>query len=62
MATEQNYNVLGICGSLREKSYNMMALKIAGGLMPAGMRLPATFSAIRLYDLALRLPHTPRIL
>jgi chromate reductase, NAD(P)H dehydrogenase (quinone) len=42
MATEQNYNVLGICGSLREKSYNMMALKIAGGLMPAGMKLKIT--------------------
>jgi chromate reductase len=42
MATEQSYNVLGICGSLREKSYNMMALKIAGELMPAGMKLKIT--------------------
>jgi chromate reductase len=42
MATEQNYNVLGLCGSLREKSYNMMALKTAGELMPAGMKLKIT--------------------
>jgi chromate reductase, NAD(P)H dehydrogenase (quinone) len=42
MATEQSYNVLGICGSLREKSYNMMALKVAGELMPPGMKLKVT--------------------
>jgi len=42
MATEQNYNVLGMCGSLREKSYNMMALRAAGELMPAGMKLKIT--------------------
>lgn len=33
------YRILGICGSLREKSYNMYALKAAGGLMPEGMTL-----------------------
>jgi chromate reductase, NAD(P)H dehydrogenase (quinone) len=49
---EQNYNVLGICGSLREKSYNMMALKIAGGLMPAGMKLQiTTIGDLPLYNL-----------
>jgi chromate reductase, NAD(P)H dehydrogenase (quinone) len=42
MATEPSYDVLGLCGSLREKSYNMMALKIAGELMPAGMKLKIT--------------------
>ena len=42
MATEQNYNVLGICGSLREKSYNMMALRIAGELDARGMKLTIT--------------------
>jgi chromate reductase, NAD(P)H dehydrogenase (quinone) len=42
MATEQNYNVLGMCGSLREKSFNMMALKVAGELMPPGMKLKIT--------------------
>jgi chromate reductase len=41
MATE-NYTVLGMCGSLREKSYNMMALKVAGELMPSGMKLKVT--------------------
>ena len=42
MATEQSYNVLGMCGSLREKSFNMMALKAAGELMPPGMKLKVT--------------------
>jgi chromate reductase len=42
MATEQNYNVLGMCGSLREKSFNLMALKVAGELMPPGMKLKIT--------------------
>jgi len=37
-----DYKILGICGSLREKSYNMMALKIAGELMPPGMKLQIT--------------------
>jgi len=34
--------VLGICGSLRQKSYNMSALKTAGALMPAGLKLEIT--------------------
>ena len=42
MSTEQRYKVLGLCGSLREKSFNMMALKVAGELMPAGMSLQIT--------------------
>ena len=33
------YRILGTCGSLREKSYNLYALKAAGGLMPEGMAL-----------------------
>ena len=36
------YRVLGICGSLREKSYNMYALKTARELMPEGMGLEIT--------------------
>lgn len=31
--------ILGLCGSLRRKSFNMAALRAAGELMPAGMRL-----------------------
>lgn len=31
--------VLGICGSLRKQSWNMMALRAAGQLMPPGMTL-----------------------
>ena len=34
--------ILGICGSLRQKSLNMAALKAAGELMPAGMKLEIT--------------------
>lgn len=32
-------NILGLCGSLRAKSLNLMALKTAGELMPQGMTL-----------------------
>ncbi|MBM3975299.1 MAG: NAD(P)H-dependent oxidoreductase [Planctomycetes bacterium] len=31
--------VLGVCGSLRKKSFNMAALRAAGELLPAGMAL-----------------------
>lgn len=34
--------ILGVCGSLREKSYNMYALKAARALMPEGMGLEIT--------------------
>lgn len=34
--------ILGICGSLREKSYNLYALRTARELMPAGMSLEIT--------------------
>ncbi|MGC2519767.1 MAG: NADPH-dependent FMN reductase [Burkholderiales bacterium] len=36
------FRVLGICGSLRQKSYNMMALTVVGEMMPAGMKLAIT--------------------
>ena len=36
------FKVLGFCGSLKKKSYNMIALKTAGELMPAGMKLEIT--------------------
>jgi len=34
--------ILGICGSLRKKSFNMAALRAAGELMPPGMTLRIT--------------------
>jgi chromate reductase len=37
--TKSPIKVLGICGSLRSKSWNMMALRAAGQLMPPGMTL-----------------------
>jgi chromate reductase len=36
------YEVLGICGSLRQKSFNMAALRAAGELMPSGLELRIT--------------------
>jgi chromate reductase len=36
------FKVLGLCGSLRQKSYNLIALKTAGELMPASMKLEIT--------------------
>jgi chromate reductase, NAD(P)H dehydrogenase (quinone) len=43
--------VLGICGSLRQKSFNMMALKLAGELMPAGLKLEiATYADLPVYN------------
>jgi chromate reductase, NAD(P)H dehydrogenase (quinone) len=40
--TPASFQVLGICGSLRQKSYNMIALKTAGELMPPGLKLRMT--------------------
>ena len=46
-----SYKVLGVCGSLRKKSYNRFALHAAGELMPAGMQLTvADFDEIPLYN------------
>jgi len=36
---ESNIKVLGICGSLRKKSLNRLALRAAGELMPQGMSM-----------------------
>lgn len=45
------FKVLGFCGSLRQKSYNMTALKTAGELMPAGMKLEITsFADLPIYN------------
>ena len=45
------YRVLGICGSLREKSYNLYALKTARELMPEGMTLDiASIAEIPLFN------------
>ena len=37
-----SFQVLGVCGSLRQKSYNMAALRAAGELMPPGLKLRIT--------------------
>ncbi len=43
--------VLGICGSLRKGSFNMMALRVAQGLAPAGMKIDiADISAFPPYN------------
>ena len=42
MSTPATFQVLGICGSLRQKSYNMAALRTAGELMPPGLKLRIT--------------------
>jgi chromate reductase len=47
----KNYKILGICGSLRVKSYNHMALNAAAQLMPEGMTLEVIdYSNIPLYN------------
>jgi len=40
--TDPSLKVLGICGSLRKKSFNMAALRAAGDLLPPGMSLHIT--------------------
>jgi len=40
--TTVTFKVLGICGSLRQKSFNLAALKAAGELMPAVLKLEIT--------------------
>jgi len=40
--TQTSYKVLGMCGSLRQKSFNMAALRTAGGLMPPALKLEIT--------------------
>lgn len=45
------FKVLGLCGSLRQKSFNMIALKAAGELMPAGLTLQITrFDDLPMYN------------
>lgn len=45
------YSILGLCGSLRAKSFNLSALKAAGDVMPAGMTLTiATFDDMPIYN------------
>lgn len=45
------YTVLGICGSLRQQSYNLGALRAAGELMPPDMALTITrFDAVPLFN------------
>src|SRR5712691_8096204 len=42
MNTQAAFQILGICGSLRQKSFNMASLRTAGELMPAGLKLRIT--------------------
>jgi chromate reductase len=43
--------VLGICGSLRKGSFNMMALRVAQGMAPTGMKIDIVdISAFPLYN------------
>ncbi|MDP6388820.1 MAG: NAD(P)H-dependent oxidoreductase [Alphaproteobacteria bacterium] len=51
MSDDQNIHVLGLCGSLRKDSINMVALKAAGSLMPDGSDLHiADISDIPIYN------------
>ncbi len=44
-------DVVGLCGSLREGSYNRMALRLAGESMPSGMKLePVEYRDVPLFD------------
>jgi chromate reductase, NAD(P)H dehydrogenase (quinone) len=45
------FNILGFCGSLRQRSYNLIALKTAGELMPPSMKLQITsFADLPIYN------------
>jgi len=49
------FKVLGFCGSLRQKSFNMAALRAAGELMPPGLKLRITSIAeIPMYNFDLQ--------
>jgi len=49
--SESEIKVLGICGSLRRKSFNMAGLRAAGALMPVGMSMTiAEIGDIPLYN------------
>ena len=51
MNTPATFKILGFCGSLRQKSYNLIALKTAGELMPPGMKLEITrFDDLPIYN------------
>jgi chromate reductase len=53
--TQSTFDVLGICGSLRQKSFNMAALRVAGELMPAKLKLRITsIGEIPMYNLDLQ--------
>jgi len=44
-------SIIGLCGSLRAKSFNLYALKAAGEVMPAGMTLSiATYDDMPIYN------------
>jgi len=48
---QENFTVLGICGSLRQGSYNRAALRAAIELAPTGMRIEtADIGSLPLYD------------
>lgn len=60
MATPSVIHIVGISGSLREKSYNSAALKAAGELLPEGVTLErAGIGDLPLYNDDLRLQGYP---
>lgn len=55
MNNQSTFDVLGICGSLRQKSFNMAALRSAGELMPPRLKLRITSIAeIPMYNFDLQ--------
>ena len=51
MTSRHDFQVLGLCGSLRTASLNRAALAMAGELMPAGMRLQfGSFAQLPFYS------------
>lgn len=56
---EKNRKIVGLCGSLRKGSYNAMLLKVAGGLIPAGIQFETVaYDDIPIYNADLDLPET----
>lgn len=54
--------IVGICGSLRARSFNLMALRAAGELMPDGMHLKVVSIAdLPVYDFDIQLRGFPSV-
>jgi chromate reductase len=59
--SEKEFHVLGICGSLRSKSYNMSLLKAASELLPQKVRMEiyGGLEELPLYNEDLQVPEEP---